>query len=116
MLYRLSTLAALAAVAAAAPAADPPAGYKLLYSQDFARPEAVKDFVFTDPAAWKFAPDGDKPALELVKQSAYKPPHRSPVNIALVGGKVFGDCVIECDCLQTGREYGHRDMIFVFGY
>jgi hypothetical protein len=112
--------AVIAFLAAAAPAADPPAdlpaGYKLLYAQDFAGPDAIKDFTFTDPAAWKIAADGDKPALELVKQSGYKPPHRSPVNIALVSGKVFGDCVIECDCLQTGKEYGHRDMVFVFGY
>lgn len=116
----LPAVAALAVVTTAAPAEGPPtgvpAGYKLLYSQDFTKPGAIKDFVFTDPDAWKLSTDGDKPALELVKQSAYKPPHRSPFNIALVGGKVFGDCVIECDCLQTGREYGHRDMVFVFGY
>lgn len=89
-----------------------PEGYKLLYQQDFTKPEAIKDFVTTDPAAWTVG----EGALELTKQSKYKPPHRSPVNIALVGGKVFGDCVIEAECLQTGKEYGHRDMIFVFGY
>jgi hypothetical protein len=113
----LPTLLSLLAIA---PAADPPAGipqgYKLLYSQDFTTPEAINDFVFTDPRAWKISRDGDMPALELVKQSEYKPPHRSPFNIALIRDKVFADCVIECDCLQTGREYGHRDMIYVFGF
>jgi hypothetical protein len=109
-------------VAAAAPAADPPAGlpagYKLLYSQDFARldPDTIAAFEFTDPTAWRFAGAGGRGALELFKQSDYKPPPRSPVNIDLPKGKVFGDCVIECDCLQTGKEYGHRDMVFVFGY
>jgi hypothetical protein len=113
----LPTLLSLLAIA---PAADPPAGipegYKLLYSQDFATPEAINDFVFTDPRVWKISRDGDMPALELVKQSEYQPPHRSPFNIALIRDKVFADCVIECDCLQTGREYGHRDMIYVFGF
>ena len=32
-------------------AASIPEGYKLLYEQDFDKPEAIKDFVFTDPAA-----------------------------------------------------------------
>lgn len=104
-------LSAVSVLADEQPAGVPKA-YKLLYSQDFDRPEAIKDFVLTDAAAWTVAGG----ALELTKQSAYKPPHRSPVNIALVKGKVFGDCVIEAECLQTGKEYGHRDMVFVFGY
>lgn len=90
-------------------AADP------AYKQDFAKPESLTDFEFTDPAAWRHAP-GDPAALELHKQSKYTPPHRSPVNLALVKGKKFGDVTIECDALQTGKEYGHRDMVFVFGY
>lgn len=92
-----------------------PAEYKLLYSQDFAKPEAIQDFVMTDPSAWTVS-RGDRPALELTKQSKYKPPFRSPVNIALIAGKSFGDCVIEVECLQTGREYGHRDMCIFYGF
>ncbi|MGV3533936.1 MAG: hypothetical protein ACO1QR_16320 [Chthoniobacteraceae bacterium] len=108
------------AFAATAPAfaqnpAGIPAEYKLLYSQDFAKPGAIQDFVMTDPSAWKVSP-GDRPALELTKQSKYKPPFRSPVNIALIAGKSFGDCIIEVECLQTGREYGHRDMCIFYGF
>jgi len=101
---------------------EPPAGipsnYKLLYSQDFSKPDALSDFVMTDAGAWKLATatDKDPAALELHRQSKYQPAVRSPLNIALVGGKVFGDCVIEAECLQTGKEYGHRDMVFVFGF
>jgi hypothetical protein len=29
---------------------------------------------------------------------------------------VFGDFILECDLMQTGREYGHRDMCLFFGY
>lgn len=103
-----------------AAAADTPAGipesYKLVYQQDFSSPEAIKDFTFTDPSAWKISTVDGKPALELVKQSKYKPPFRSPFNIARLTGKKFGDVIIEAECLQTGREYGHRDMVFVYGY
>ncbi len=93
-----------------------PSDYKLVYASDFARPGAIDDFVFSDPDAWIINREGDKPALELVKQSIYEPSVRSPVNIALLKDKAFTDVIIEADCLQTGKEYGHRDMIFVYGF
>jgi hypothetical protein len=95
---------------------DLPAGYKLLYAQDFTAAEALKDFVFTDAAAWKWAEADGKTALELHQQSKYKPEVRSPVNIALIAGKVFGDFILEAQCLQTGKEYGHRDMCIFYGF
>lgn len=116
----LACLLPLAAVCPAVRAEERPAGipadYRLLYSQDFASPDAIKDFVMTDPSAWTVSTADGRSALELVKQSRYQPRYRSPFNIALVGGLVCGDCVIEADCLQTGKEYGHRDMVVVFGF
>jgi hypothetical protein len=113
-------LIALCAVGAVGAQADSPAGipagYKLLYAQDFTSAEALKDFVFTDAAAWKWAEADGKQALELHQQSQYKPPVRSPVNIALIAGKVFGDFILEAQCLQTGKEYGHRDMCIFYGF
>jgi hypothetical protein len=85
------------------------------YTQTFETPKSLDDFQFTDASAWRHAP-GMPAALELHKQSKYTPPFRSPVNIALVKNKKFGDITIDCEALQTGREYGHRDMIFVFGF
>jgi hypothetical protein len=104
-------------LASSLPAADsrPPAGAKLLYEQAFQKADALKDFVMTDPAAWKIAVTNDERALALTKQSQYQPPVRSPVNIALIAGKVFTDFVLEVDLVQTGREYGHRDMCLFFG-
>jgi hypothetical protein len=93
-----------------------PAGYKLVYEQRFVTPDSLADFRFTDPAAWRFAKTNDIAALELVKQSQYKPVVRSPVNIALIADKVFGDFVLEVDLIQTGKEYGHRDMCLFFGF
>lgn len=93
-----------------------PADYKLLYQQDFDTADALKDFAFTDANAWKWSDADGKPALELQKQSKYKPPFPSPFNIGLLSTKQFGDCIIEAQCMQTGKEYGHRDMVFVFGF
>ena len=101
------------------PSAPLPEGYKLLYAQSFDEADALKPFQFSDPNAWKLSDKGicDKGgALELHKQSKFKTKVRSPFNIALLGDRVFGDFVLEADVVQTGREYGHRDMCFFFGF
>jgi hypothetical protein len=110
----LSAFAGFAVIAAAAEA-PVPSGYKLLYEQGFQKPDALNDFAMTDPAAWKIASTNNQRAMELVKQSNYKPIVRSPVNIALIADRVFGDFVLEADFMQTGREYGHRDMCIFYG-
>ena len=112
----LTSLFALTLAASALAEDGIPADYKLLYSQDFLKPEALGDFVFSDPAAWKVSEGDGKTALELAQQSKYSPPFRSPLNIALVKGKVFDDFIVEAQCLQTGKEYGHRDMVFYYGW
>jgi hypothetical protein len=93
-----------------------PADYRLLYEQDLTAASSLKDFVFSDATAWRWSDGDGKTSLELHKQSAYKPVHRSPFNIALLGDRQFGDFILEAQCLQTGKEYGHRDMVFVFGF
>ena len=93
-----------------------PAGYKLLYEQHFDQPSAIQDFAMTDPKAWKLSTDEKGSALELVSQSDYKPAVRSPVNIALIADQVFGDFILEANLIQTGKEYGHRDMCLFFGF
>lgn len=97
------------------PAAPLPPGYVLAFEQHFDSPEGLRSFVFSDPTAWKFSDDGAGRVLELVKQSDYQPAVRSPFNIALIGDRVFGDFILEADLLQTGQEYGHRDMCLFFG-
>lgn len=99
-------------------AADLPAGYKLLYEQNFDTEASLKGLQMSDTNAWKWVSTGDDHggALELTQQSKYKPVVRSPVNIALIAEKVFTDFVIEVEMLQTGREYGHRDMCIFYGF
>jgi len=113
-LLTLVTLHPPAARAADAPKL--PDGFKLLYEQDFAKPDAIKQFVFSDPKAWRMTKDGDKGALELHKQSDYKPANRSPLNIALIADRQFGDFVLEVELLSTKKPYGHQDMCLFFGF
>ncbi len=92
-----------------------PPEYRVVYEQTFTTREGLGEFVFSDPAAWRFASTNGNGALELAHQSRYQPPVRSPVNIALLAGQRFGDFILEVDLIQTGKEYGHRDMCVFFG-
>jgi len=115
----LPAFALLLAVAGALSAATPPgipADYHLIYQQSFDSTNALKDFVFTDAAAWKLTTGNGRTALELAEQSKYTPAVRSPVNIGLIANQVFGDFVLEADLLQTSKEYGHRDMCLFYGF
>lgn len=115
----LSAVAALVLVSIneALPAPpEAPADYRLLYEQNFDDADALQDFVMTDPRAWRIAADGDNRSLENFQQSDYRPPHRSPLNIALIANKVFGDFILEVDLLSTKEPYGHQDMCLFFGF
>lgn len=103
---------------ASAWAAELPSGFKLLYEQKFDKAGSLNDFQMTDTNAWKHVlTEGDHGGtMELVQQSKYSPAVRSPVNIALIKGKVFGDFILEADLIQTGKEYGHRDMCIFYGF
>jgi hypothetical protein len=106
----------MAVLTAAERPAGLPDGYRLLYEQRFDTTNAWADFAFSDVAAWKLAFTNQGGALELAQQSKYKPAVRSPVNIALIADRVFGDFTIDVELKQTGREYGHRDMCLFFNF
>jgi len=116
---RPSLLLALLLFPASLSAADTPKnlpdGYKLLYEQDCAEAAALKDFVFSDPKAWAFASEGGG-ALELTGKSKYQPQYRSPLNIALIANKSFGDFVLEVELQSTVKPYGHQDMCLFYGF
>ncbi|MBM3980992.1 MAG: hypothetical protein FJ304_12035 [Planctomycetes bacterium] len=106
---------------AAVGAADTPARNEL-YSVSFEKPEVTNDFVFSDPAVWKYGKDknGDG-CLELAYdrkayKSTYVPKHRSPVHIALIAGKSFGSFILDCELQSTTEPYGHQDMCVFFGF
>ncbi len=106
-------------------AEDIPKDYKLIYSQDFSNDKALEDFVFSSPNVYSVvkAADGRK-ALHHGKgekgkpetHNNYKPPHRSPYNIALLATHKFGSFVMDLEMQQTGHEYGHRDGCLFFNF
>jgi hypothetical protein len=84
---------------------------------DLAAPGALDRFARTPAGAWRIVPGEDGPAsLELIDGGRYQPPHRSPGRIALITDRAFGDFTLEVEALQTGREYGHRDLCVFFGF
>jgi hypothetical protein len=96
---------------------DEKTGFPLVYKQDFESPASIGGFVFSDPASWFLTGgNGGGRALEFAGRGDYKPKVRSPNIVGLIDGMVFGDFVLEADVLQTGREYGHRDMCVFFGF
>ncbi|MCU0879662.1 MAG: hypothetical protein MUF06_17945 [Pirellulaceae bacterium] len=50
------------------------------------------------------------------KKSTYKPPHRSPTNVALLKDVSVGDLELTAKVRSTHPDYGHRDAVVVFGY
>ena len=93
-----------------------PAGYRLVYSQDFDQGGSVGDVLCSDPAAWRVNASGGRGYLELFQGSEYQPVHRSPHNIALFKVGTVEDFVLDLDMMQTGREYGHRDLCLFWGF
>jgi hypothetical protein len=117
------------------PAADSPAGipkgYKLLYEQNFEQPGALKDFVVSDPKAWRLTGTDNQSSMEVLsgdhtRQAAeskpgaskanYRPPFRSPFNIALVADKIFGDFIMDLEMQSTVKPYGHQDLCLFYGF
>lgn len=91
-----------------------PNDYQLLYEEDFEGKNPLKAFTMTDPNAWKIADHQGNHALNLHGASEYEPRVRSPRNIAMLRDQMLGSFVLEAELMQTGREYGHRDMCLFF--
>ena len=90
-------------------------------------PLFVSDFS-TGLQAWKLMDDGWKiktsgsgenefRVLSLHrKKSNYRPPHRSPLHIALIKDRDFESFELNAKVLSTHKDYNHRDVCFFFGY
>ncbi len=88
----------------------------VLLKENFKRGFAAWDT--TDASAWRvreFGKPGNR-VLELYGASNYKPPHRSPVNMAMLKYQTVGDFVLTAKVRTTKKSYGHRDMCLFFGY
>lgn len=70
----------------------------------------------TDATAWKIVDTDKGKSFSLFKQSEYNPPHRSPLNIALLSGLNAGEFILDVDLKSTTEDYGHRSLCLFFGY
>lgn len=70
----------------------------------------------TDADAWQVVETNEGQVFAQHKQSNYKPPHRSPLNIALLRDVDVTDFVLTARVRSTTRDYNHRDMCLFFGY
>ena len=86
----------------------------LLLREDFEK--GADRWQATEEAAWSVVDSRQGKAYGLTRQSKYEPPHRSPVNYALVKELTLGDFVLEADVRSTVKDYAHRDMCLFFGF
>lgn len=86
-----------------------------------APPGVAGEFVFSDPAVWKFVADeagGGFLQLDYDRKtykSSYSPRHRSPVHIAVVRDFKLTDFVMDLEIQSTTEPYGHQDACLFFG-
>ncbi len=120
---RLATVGLLvSACSTAGSGFDVPPDHRLVCTEDFAFKGSIGHFHFSDDNAWKWGMTRGIPGeplvsyLELEGGADYSPPHRSPLGIALLREQEVGSFVLEAKLLQTGRQYGHRDLCIFFGY
>ncbi|MGC1275554.1 MAG: hypothetical protein WBC44_17735 [Planctomycetaceae bacterium] len=91
-------------------------GLPLRFETDFEDGKATA-FKPTDTKAWKVTQQGDNHIYALtVRTSDYKPPHRSPHNIALVEGVEAGTVVLDVRLQTAMTDYGHRSLCLFFNY
>lgn len=70
-----------------------------------------------DPAQWQIKrTEKGNVFSQHKKQTTYKPPHRSPTNVAVLKEIAFGDMEFTGRVLSTHPDYGHRDAVVFFGY
>jgi hypothetical protein len=70
-----------------------------------------------DKAQWQIKKtDQGQVYSQHKKETTYKPPHRSPTNVALLKDVVVGDMELTAKVKSTHPDYGHRDAVIFFGY
>ena len=86
----------------------------LLFADDFEKD--ADRWQPTDAKAWKVVQTKKGRHYSQFQNSKYTPPHRSPLNIALVKDLRVTDFHLEAKVQSTGNDGPHRDMCLFFGY
>jgi hypothetical protein len=108
------TAAVLVLAALAAPTAADDPKLPVVFTDKFDK--GADHWQPTDAQAWKVVSSEKGSYYNQFKNSDYKPPHRSPLNIALIKDVKVSDFVFEAQVLSTGKDGPHRDMCLFFGY
>lgn len=70
-----------------------------------------------DPATWRLSQHDGNHTLEITaRESAYQPPHRSPLHIALAKDLELSDVQIDFRVRSTKDTGNHRDCCVFFAY
>jgi len=89
--------------------------FPILFQEDFEKDASHWQPV--DAKQWKLKKtDKGNVFSQHDKETTYKPPHRSPTNVALLKDVIAGDFDLTAKVLSTHPDYGHRDAVLVFGY
>ena len=91
----------------------PAAKWQLSYWQEFQSESVLKQFRYSDKSTWSWSQEGGG-SIGFTTGSKYQPPHRSPTTFAVIRDIEADEFILEAEVLQTGREYGHRDLCFFF--
>jgi len=92
-----------------------PSGLPLVFEDNFE--QGADHWQPIDPSAWRIVQTDQGKVFNQFKQSNYKPPHRSPLNLALLKDVIVGDFVLTARVQSTnGTAGGHQDMCVFFGY
>lgn len=115
----LAHLPATATLRAADEAAAAEPTSKVVFQEDFesgAEPFAAR-WELLDPATWKLtAREGNHTLAITARESAYQPPVRSPLHIALVKDLELGSFEITFRVRSTKDTGNHRDCCVFFNY
>ena len=87
----------------------------LLFEADF-EDGSLDAWEATDPAAWRIEEGHGGKVLALFKQSDYKPPVRSPLNINWIRDVEVRSFQLKLKMRSTTKDYDHRDLCLFFGY
>jgi hypothetical protein len=102
------------AVGAPAPAAEK-CDLPLVFEDDFEK--GADHWQPTDPEAWRVVETDRGKVYNQFKNSKYKPPHRSPLNVSLLKDVVVSDFVLTVKVQSTNHGAGaHQDMCLFFNY
>ena len=112
--HRLATLTAASIALIAAPLGAEDESIQI--HENFAK--GIDHWSFTEDAAWS-RKDHETHGHVLCltkKKSDYKPPHRSPLSIAILDEVAMGSFTMTLKVMTTEPHYGHRDLCLFFGH